>query len=533
MSQKSRIYSSSDEETKDEDIEVPPPKKSTTSKPPVKKVTSGSKGKYKRSESKEKIKPVNKNNQNNKSKGRKERSRSPRKNYRSRSPRKNYRSPKKNYKSGNRNDNRSSGRRRDRSYSRSYSRSDSRSDSRSPKYDRNRSRSPRNEKKYNNKNYGKDNKSSGKYRGRSKSPKSNNKSGQRNNKSGQRNNRSKSRKRNYKSNKTGVTLEKITELIDNHKNDDYSGLDVEGSKRLEYSNIIKFKTAVDIAQIPKLKNPEVDMDSYTADYKGLLSFLKSYNFETIKELNTKNPLSYRIEGGSTKEHFKLYDEIIEDPEMIFEIGFNAGLFAIEMLSKHKNSKVVSVDIMLHDYCWYSKMFIDYKYPGRHILLAGDSVHQVKMFSSMTDKKFDVIFIDGDHRYESAYLDIINCKSLAAEKCKVILDDVIPHSGTGLGPYLAMKKSIEEGTINFVKHYELDDYKDAFAVLSYGKIKKPNKIDYAKIERKLPMYYLTQIVQDSIKGTKKVSKEEVQPILEKMKEENYPIDDFLERSINKL
>lgn len=302
---------------------------------------------------------------------------------------------------------------------------------------------------------------------------------------------------------TDKQLNALIKFFKGWNDNGYSGMKNTVNKpRNTNENLISYKTSIDVTQSSTLNNVKnLDLENYEPNVKGIVSFLKDFNFIESKKFSFIHPTFYRIEGSSGEHlitHNKILQDFKEEPKYIMEIGFNSGVSAINFLNSTKNTIVVSFDIMLHNYCWYSKMFIDNKYPGRHILIAGDSTIQVKIIAPLLGFKFDLIFIDGDHNYNSAYKDIINCKEVAHKNTMVILDNVAPHTGCGIGPYLAMNHAIKDGIIVFKQHYEIKDYTDGFAILEYNFDKKAesNKIDYIKIERLIPVYTLTSILDSA-------------------------------------
>lgn len=106
-----------------------------------------------------------------------------------------------------------------------------------------------------------------------------------------------------------------------------------------------------------------------------------------------------------------------------EIGFNSGHSADAILSAKPDVTLVSFDIATHSYIDAAKEYIDMKYPGRHILVKGDSVVSIpKYVHDNPGTKFDLIFIDGCHEFRYAITDLMNCRSLAHKDTIVILDD---------------------------------------------------------------------------------------------------------------
>jgi predicted O-methyltransferase YrrM len=110
---------------------------------------------------------------------------------------------------------------------------------------------------------------------------------------------------------------------------------------------------------------------------------------------------------------------------IMEIGFNAGHSA-DLFLKNINSRLISFDINDHKYVEVAKKCIDFLYPGRHLLITGDSRQSVPKFMEVYPEEahFDVIFIDGGHDYDIAKSDLDNCLKMASENTLIIMDDIV-------------------------------------------------------------------------------------------------------------
>ena len=257
-----------------------------------------------------------------------------------------------------------------------------------------------------------------------------------------------------------------------------------------------------------------------------------------------------LEGGSNIDHLKVHNEVFQKfylinkryPKYIAEIGFNYGVSACNFLrllnEKNDEYNVVSFDLGIYDYCFYAKIYTDFKYTGKHILIDGCSTKSVPTFSQISDIKFDIIFIDGDHTFYGAYTDIINCKKISHKDTLVILDNVVPHRGVGKEVYLSFLKALRDNFIEYIDRYEInitnEDYHDGCMVIKYNfndnndekynSFKK--KLDYDEIERKTLSYSLAKVLRDP-----SLTKDEYIKLYDIIKENINNISDFVVNDIN--
>jgi predicted O-methyltransferase YrrM len=168
---------------------------------------------------------------------------------------------------------------------------------------------------------------------------------------------------------------------------------------------------------------------------------------------------FNIEGHSQQLVRQTGDlkEIVKHAKNVLEIGFNAG-HSSETFLQNSSANVYSFDIGSHDYVLVGKRNLDKRFPGRHTLIIGDSGVTIPMFAKYSNIKFDVLFIDGNHEYDGALGDLLNCAQLAAPNAFVVFDDVIlteenVKSWTK-GPTDAWKNMVVN---NKIKHLSYKEY----------------------------------------------------------------------------
>jgi len=220
---------------------------------------------------------------------------------------------------------------------------------------------------------------------------------------------------------------------------------------------------------------------------------------------------------------------------VIETGFNAGHSCLTFLQymekqKHKNYYVISFDLGNHFYSYYAMRYIDVIYPNKTMIIKGDSKKTLPLFNTLFKSKkiFNLIFIDGDHRFEGAYNDIIQLKKFSDENTILFIDNSAPHKGAGQGVYYAFKKAYQENIVIFDKFFEFPNFKDGVIIAKYKfkNSKKGNIPNWSHYERKIPLWNLSR------KLDKITNKKELINLLDeynKLKE----TDIFINKKINKL
>jgi len=135
-----------------------------------------------------------------------------------------------------------------------------------------------------------------------------------------------------------------------------------------------------------------------------------------------------IEGCTSSEELAYLAGLVSNGniKLVGEVGFNAGFSSYIFLDTNPDIKVVSFDLVKYSYVKSAKKMIDKKFPGRHILIYGDSKQTLPKFAEENpDIYFDLVFIDGGHDYKTAKSDIINLRRLSTKDTIVIIDDLAP------------------------------------------------------------------------------------------------------------
>lgn len=152
-----------------------------------------------------------------------------------------------------------------------------------------------------------------------------------------------------------------------------------------------------------------------------------------------------IEGHMMPEQSDHITEfLLKTPEIInvLEIGFNAGIGAACFLNAREDIRVTSIDIGHNKCVPHAKEYIDKHFPGRHILIIGDSTEKIHKIN-LSD--INLFFIDGGHTHPIPEQDIYNCHKYSNSGDYMIIDDWCPLHGTG-GVNQAIQKALNKGIL---------------------------------------------------------------------------------------
>lgn len=142
---------------------------------------------------------------------------------------------------------------------------------------------------------------------------------------------------------------------------------------------------------------------------------------------------------------------VTKPESVLEIGFNAGHTAFGWLSMFPELQYHSIDICQHRYTETHAKIIKEKFGDRFKF---GNIDSRKVNADMI-KTYDMVFIDGDHRFEGLRHDYIIC---ANAKIKWILIDDYTLKGY-ITTFLNHINNSENHPYTMVDVYEYDDHDD--------------------------------------------------------------------------
>ncbi len=154
----------------------------------------------------------------------------------------------------------------------------------------------------------------------------------------------------------------------------------------------------------------------------------------------------------------LMDFLRSHPEIkhVLETGFHIGMGTSFILDSRPDISVTSFDIFWFDYTRKAKLLLDIAYPGRNLLLAGNSISSLPtFFARFPCYKPDMVFIDGGHERPVPLLDLHYILSAITPGTWVMVDDYCEAHGEG-GVNEAVDKFIADGVLEQVQVYRAAD-----------------------------------------------------------------------------
>jgi predicted O-methyltransferase YrrM len=159
-----------------------------------------------------------------------------------------------------------------------------------------------------------------------------------------------------------------------------------------------------------------DLSPINLDY-----YLDIYGFDLRSPEGRKNNEGYITQ--LQRDQFNAWLAAHPDIESIVEIGLGAGYSADNFLRECKQLKqFASFDINQYAYTKPAADFFRLKYRDIFNFHEGDSAVTIPEFAAVTTQKFDLIYVDGRHVYETCLNDILNCQMIAREGAYIWVDD---------------------------------------------------------------------------------------------------------------
>src|SRR3990167_1314489 len=186
---------------------------------------------------------------------------------------------------------------------------------------------------------------------------------------------------------------------------------------------------------------------------SLDNFLKEKNIDIQREPCESND---GYISPAQKQQFKEVLSHHPNIRKIAEIGFNAGHSAEYFFQQVPSLQFfASFDL---NYYPCTRIAVEYfyrTYPNRFLYIQGDSLVKVpELHKKAPSLLFDLIYIDGCHRFQWSLGDIMNGEKIAAPNALLWIDDVDPDFQNGVGAAVKCCESL--GIIAIEKFFSSED-----------------------------------------------------------------------------
>lgn len=158
-----------------------------------------------------------------------------------------------------------------------------------------------------------------------------------------------------------------------------------------------------------------------------------------------------VEGSVVQEQVDFLQKLLRDNpsiQRVGETGFNGGRSTAAMLSARDDVHILSFDLMHWSYTHEAKLLVDDLFPGRHLLLAGNTLASLPTCTGLLPQlvgTFDMVFVDGGHESPVPQSDIRHMLHFLKPGGWIVVDDVCPQYGT-LGVIDAWEEAVREGWV---------------------------------------------------------------------------------------
>lgn len=155
---------------------------------------------------------------------------------------------------------------------------------------------------------------------------------------------------------------------------------------------------------------------------GVESFLRSRGFSLHPLRNEEND-GYM--SPAQKRQFSRQLARYPRIRRIAEIGFNAGHSAEHFFAERPELELLlSFDMNNYPCTRHAAEYFYHTYKNRFALVPGDSLATIpELHRQHPALRFDLIYIDGCHRFEWAVGDVMNAQTIAHDQTIVWIDDV--------------------------------------------------------------------------------------------------------------
>lgn len=169
-------------------------------------------------------------------------------------------------------------------------------------------------------------------------------------------------------------------------------------------------------------------------------------------------LPVRVGSVSPAQQQYIRSFMTEHPEIrtVLETGFHIGLSAATFLDIRPDVNVISFDIFWFDYTRRAKLLLDIAYPGRNLLIAGNSITSLPTwFALSAAPKPDLVFIDGGHERPVPAIDLYHILRELPAGTWVMVDDYCEEHGSQ-GVMEAVQGCVDRGELVEISAYKAAD-----------------------------------------------------------------------------
>ena len=240
-----------------------------------------------------------------------------------------------------------------------------------------------------------------------------------------------------------------------------------------------------IKKIYNFKTRNYDLSADLKHNENIFKILK-FDIEKIKIRLSKLEYSYTSENLSWHYHLfaGLKDHFKDKKIKILEIGTFEGEFTNFISNIYEDSEIDTIDLddndklFLNSYGRNDKSNFDKflklrsKNLSRHNInfYKFNSINIKKYFS---EKKFDLIWVDGDHLKPQVIIDIINCLDLMKEDGILCTDDVIKsYKFEKMNPEFKKNLNVSRDGFITLNHFEINN-----VLKNYYFVKRINKKNF--------------------------------------------------------